>query len=105
MVGADFARERWEVGVVVSRSLGEGGYRSAEGAAAVEASVTGLYPYGGMALSERISVWAAGYGAGVVTVTPEGERPLTADMKLAMGAAGFGTSCCAPERKEGFRLR
>ena len=40
-------------------------------------------------MSERVAVWGvAGYGGGALTLTPGGERPLEADLALAMAAAG-----------------
>ena len=41
--------------------------------ARVEAALTGLYPYGGVALTDWLSAWAAaGYGSGDVTVKEQG---------------------------------
>ena len=57
MLGADFTRGRAMAGLVLSHSRGEGGYRSPSGGGAVESSVTGLYPWGSYAVSERLSVW------------------------------------------------
>ena len=71
MVGADWAREDWTVGLIVSRSVGEGRYAgNSEGR--VESTLTGFYPWGRLALSERVEAWgAAGYGAGELSVTPK----------------------------------
>ncbi len=71
MVGADWARDDWTVGLIVSRSLGEGHYAgNSEGR--VESTLTGFYPWGRLALSERVEAWgAAGYGTGELSVTPE----------------------------------
>ena len=105
MVGADVASGRWQGGLVVSHSRGEGSYRLARDGGEVVASLTGLYPYGGLTVSERLSVWgAAGYGAGEVTVTPEGEGPLTADLRLAMGAAGVRSEVLRPGDEGGLSL-
>ena len=59
----------------MGHSRGTGGYRSEAGAGGIDATLTGVYPYAGLTLTERLSVWtAAGYGAGEVTVTPEGQE-------------------------------
>ena len=99
MLGADFTRGQATAGLMLSHSRGEGGYRSPSGGGAVESSVTGLYPWGSYALSERLSVWAvAGYGEGTLALTPEGTGSIETDMALAMGALGArGVLIEAPE--------
>ena len=88
MLGADYAREDWLAGLVISRSRGKGGYRGA-GAGAVESRLTGFYPYAAREISDRLSLWAtAGYGEGDLTLTPEGQSPVETDMDLAMVAVG-----------------
>ena len=89
MLGGDWARGRGVLGLVVSHSRGEGGYRAPGGGGAVESAMTGLYPWGRYAVSERVAVWGvAGYGGGTLTLTPRGEAPLETDMDLVMAAAG-----------------
>ena len=89
MLGADWTRERWTAGLMLSHSRGEGSYRGAsEGG--LSSAVTGLYPYGRYALNDRVTVWGvAGYGAGTLTLTPERGEPYETDMDLAMAAAGL----------------
>ena len=122
LLGADWARGRWTAGLVVSHSRGEGGYRASSrserhfeassrsernpgegGAGTVSSTLTGLYPWGRHALSERVSVWGvAGYGEGTLTLTPEGDdgerlAAIRTDMDLAMGAVGVrGVAVAAP---------
>ena len=52
MIGADLTREAWSAGLIAARSVGEGGY-AGDGEGRVEATLTGLYPWGRLALSER----------------------------------------------------
>ena len=89
MLGADITRGDATAGVMLSHARGSGGYRGAsEGE--VEASVTGLYPYGRFAVSERVTVWGvAGYGEGTLTVDPEAQVALETDMDLAMASVGM----------------
>ena len=103
MVGADWARgpesgsgaDAWTAGLIVSHSVGEGGYAgNSEGR--VEATLTGLYPWGRLALSERVEVWgAAGYGTGELSVTPkkpgsdEDDATIRTDLDLWMASAGL----------------
>ena len=89
LLGADFTRGRGTAGLVVAHSLGEGGYRSPRGEGEVETTLTGLYPWGRYAASERLSLWGvAGYGAGSLTLTPEDQAPIETDMALTMAALG-----------------
>ena len=89
LLGADFTRGRGTAGLVVAHSLGEGGYRSPSGGGEVESTLTGFYPWGRYAASERLSLWGvAGYGAGTLTLTPGGQAPIETDMDLAMAALG-----------------
>ncbi len=95
MVGADWAREDWTVGLIVSRSFSEGRYAgNSEGR--VESTLTGFYPWGRLALSERVEAWgAAGYGLGELSVTPkkpgtdEDGATIRSDLDLRMAAAGL----------------
>ena len=110
LVGADFASERWTAGLAVGHSTGTGGWRRGGGCdvncgGAIEATLSGLYPYAGVDLTERLSVWAAaGWGAGEVTVTPDGGAGLTADLSMSMGAAGARSDVLRPEGGAGLAL-
>ena len=89
LLGADFTRDRGTAGLVVAHSLGEGGYRSPSGDGEVESTLTGLYPWGRYAASKRLSLWGvAGYGAGTLTLIPEGQAAIETDMDLMMAAVG-----------------
>ena len=92
LLGADYASGRWTTGLVVSHSLGEGGYRGAttgESSGEIEASVTAVTPWAGYAVTERLSVWgAAGYGAGELKLTPETGAALKTDLGMTLAAAG-----------------
>ncbi len=115
LIGADWASERWTAGLAVGHSTGAGGYRRGGDCApncggAIDATLTGLYPYAGIDLTDRLSLWAAaGHGAGEVTVTPEapegGNGPgLSADLTMTMGAAGMRSEVLRPEGGDGLLL-
>ena len=99
MLGADWSRDASMVGLVVSHSLGEGSYRGESGNGGVSASLTGFYPWGRHALSERLSVWGlAGYGEGTLRLAPDGAASISTDLDLVMAAAGLrGELVQAPE--------
>ena len=88
LLGADYASGRWMTGLVVSHSIGEGGYRD-EDSGEIEATVTAVTPWAGYAVTERLSVWgAAGYGAGELKLTPETGAALDTDLGMTLAAAG-----------------
>ena len=118
LIGADWSSApgsgsgagNWTAGLAVGHSTGTGGWRRGGAcgvncAGAIEAVLSGLYPYAGVTVGERLSVWAAaGYGAGEVTVTPEGGAGLTADLTMAMGAAGLRSEVLRPVDGNGLSL-
>ena len=118
MLGADWTRGRWTAGLIVSHSVGEGGYSdgsgtgSASGASGrVEATLTGLFPWARHALSDRLEAWgAASYGAGELMVTPkkpgtdEDGAAIRADLDLRMAAAGLRGVLLDPGSGSGFQL-
>ena len=119
LMGADWATERWTAGLAIGHARGTGGYSeggdctaddngaSSGCAGEVEATLTGVWPYAGLTLTERLSAWAAaGYGAGELKLTPGGETdgPFTADLTMAMGAAGIRGEVLTPPPEGGLAL-
>ena len=108
--GSDSGAGRWTAGLAIGHSTGSGGYRRGnctigDCGGEVEASLTGLYPYAGVSLSERLSVWvAAGHGAGDVTVRPDESAALSADLTTSMGAAGIRSEVLTPADGDGLAL-
>ena len=101
-VGADYQRGRWTGGAALSHSEANADYRSDAEEGRVGVSLTGVYPYAGYAVTDRVSVWGAGgYGEGELQVKPdEGERA-NADIRLTMAAAGLrGTLAARPDGLE-----
>ena len=108
MLGADYARGEWLMGLVLTQSASEGEYAALGGGPCpgtdaslcdgavragdgkVEASLTAAIPYASVQASERLKLWgSAGYGAGEVTLkTAMGDR-YEADTSWTMAAAGL----------------
>ena len=118
MLGADYARGDWLVGLALTQSAGEGGYADSgveprpasqhcpdamdpqakeglcngavrEGDGDVEASLTAAVPYAALQASDRLRLWgAAGYGTGEVTLKPETGGALDSGITWTMAAAG-----------------
>ena len=119
MLGADYARGKWLVGLALAQSAGEGDYRDTEvsprpegqtcppdaedaedgdpcngavraGDGGVEASLTAAIPYAALQASERLKLWgAAGYGSGRVTLKTAMGGSYKADTSWSMAAAGL----------------
>ena len=114
MLGADYARGKWLVGLALAQSTGEGDYRDTgtaprpggqgcpqgtgplcgeavrEGDGSVEASLMAAIPYAALQASERLKLWgAAGYGTGEVTLKTAMGGSYRADTMWNMAAAGL----------------
>ena len=88
MVGADYAKGPLVTGLSLSNSRGLGEYAGVTGGQ-VASAVTGLYPWLGYTLSDRVSVWGVtGYGKGALTLMPGEGAALTSGLSMAMAAAG-----------------
>ena len=125
MLGADYARGDWLLGLALMQSEGDGGYTDSgtgpqacpdlgdgmdagmrasvcngavrEGDGDVEASLTAAIPYAALEASERLKLWGAlGAGAGEVTLEPEVGGSYKADIAWTMAALGLRGDVIAP---------
>ena len=120
MLGADYARGKWLIGLALAQSDGEGDYRDTKamprppeqicgenrelcdgavrtGDGKVEASLTAAVPYAAFQASERLKLWgAAGYGTGEVTLKTAMGGRYSADTSWSMAAAGMRGDLLAP---------
>ena len=78
VLGVDYERERWLVGLALARSAGEGSFRArgdceAGCAGEVESALTGVYPYARYRVSEKLAVWGVvGHGQGDMKLSSRG---------------------------------
>ena len=104
MLGADYARGALTVGLSVGRTLGLGGYRGKSGGR-MRTSMTGVYPWVGYQVNERVSVWGVtGYGSGALSLTPDGAAALETGVSMAMSAAGTRGELIGSQTTGGFAL-
>ena len=121
MLGADYARDDWLVGLALTRSTADGGYASiggdnpcngndpdartpvlCDGAVRagdgdVEASLTAAVPYAALRVSERLRIWGAlGVGTGEVTLRTAMGGSYGAGTDWSMAAAGMRGDLLAP---------
>ena len=104
MLGADYTRGRLVAGLSLARSRGLGGYDGRH-PGQVESSATGLYPWLGYRLNDRVSVWGVtGYGTGAMRLTPDGTAALESGLSMAMAAAGTRGELVGSRAGGGFAL-
>ena len=109
LLGTDYAAGRWLLGVALATSSGKGGYRDSAGdgdgqndgrvamSGKIETTLTAAIPYAALQASERLRLWGtAGYGAGEMTLKPEGAPAMKADIGWTMAAAGARAVLLAP---------
>ena len=104
MVGADYSRGRLVAGLALARSRGLGGYDGRH-IGEVESSATGVYPWLGYRVNDRVSVWGVtGYGAGAMRLAPAGAAVLESGLSMAMAAAGTRGELVGSRASGGFAL-
>ena len=115
MLGADYARDGWLLGLALLQSDGEGGYADSGtgpqgcpegmegeipcdgavrmGDGEVESTLTSVVPYGSLKASDRIGIWGAfGHGTGEVFLKPQtiaSGDTLASDITWTMASAGM----------------
>ncbi|MCY4542350.1 MAG: cadherin-like beta sandwich domain-containing protein [Rhodobacteraceae bacterium] len=95
LLGVDWTgtagQDNWIAGLAVGRTTGIGGWHAeGNGRTDITAELTGLYPYGGLSLGERLSAWmVTGYARGTLVAKPKDGEAQSADLSMAMGAVGL----------------
>ena len=104
MFGADYTRGPLVVGLSVGHTAGSGGYRG-PGDGQMTSSMTGVYPWLGYRINDRVSVWGVtGLGRGVLTLAPSGARELETGLSMGMAAAGTRGELIGSRATGGFAL-
>ena len=89
MFGADYAKGPLVAGLSLSHSRGLGEYTGVD-VGEVTSSVTGLYPWLGYKVTDRITLWGVtGYGKGALSLTPGAGTALRSGLSMAMTAGGM----------------
>ncbi len=113
-LGTDYARNKWLVGLALTRSTAKGRYGDTDldprpasqtcevdevalcrdairaGDGQVSSTLTVVIPYGSFQVSERFQLWGAlGFGTGDVTLTPRTGGSLKSDISWRMAALGL----------------
>ena len=96
LLGADVGTGDWTAGLALSAAKGDGPYRMDDAnrsgcmSGTVDSTLTSLHPYAQMELNERVDAWAiGGYGAGEMTIDPDGCVSHTTDIDMMMAAVGL----------------
>ncbi len=119
LLGTDYAKDNWLVGLTLIQSDGEGNYTDTdtdnripeqicdqampaqarqvlcngavrEGDGEVEASLTAITPYASIQASDSIQLWGTlGQGSGEVTLQPELGDAISSDISWSMAAMGM----------------
>ena len=108
LVGADYAREGWLAGLLLTWTDAQGDYRNetpSSGQGKLDASLLAGTVYGSLQATERLELWgAAGHGQGELTLTlPTGPDSNT-DMDWMMAAAGARGTLLEPTATHGLML-
>ena len=107
LLGMDYARQRWMLGLAVSRSGGNGSYNDSGAGAMegkIEASLTAGVPYGAWQATDWLELWGAlGYGRGQMTLKPKEQGEIKADLNWTMAAVGARAALLDPDG-EGLSL-
>ena len=111
LFGADVSRERWLAGIAVSVSEADGPFRltgamaSNRRSGTVESSLTAVYPYAKLGLSDRMEAWGiVGLGTGKLTIEERGGTPIETDLGMTMGAVGTRGELLSADAGRGLDL-
>ena len=108
-LGADYRFGSVLAGLAVSHSRGSGGFElgraGEDDVGDISTSLTSAFPYAGLALSRRLSLWGVvGYGFGQLDISGGGERDPTSDLSMRMVGLGAQGRLVDSEDADDFAL-
>ena len=108
MLGIDYGDNSFQGGLVLSYTMGDGILGTVANTRdewSVETTLTGIYPWARLALTNKFSVWGMlGYGGGDLPLSLEGIVKLETDANMVMGAIGTRTDLIGSTYHDGFSL-
>ena len=108
MLGIDYGDNCFQGGLVLSYSMGDGilgTIANTRDEWSVETTLTGVYPWARLALTNKSSVWGMlGYGGGDLPLSLEGIKKLETGTNMVMGAIGTRTDLIGSSYHDGFTL-
>ena len=108
MLGIDYGDNSFQGGLVLSYSMGDGVLGTLANTRdewSVETTLTGVYPWARLALTNKFSVWGMlGYGGGDLPLSLEDIVKLETDASMVMGAIGTRTDLIGSTYHDGFTL-
>ena len=108
MLGIDYGDNRFQGGLVLSYTMGDGilgTIANTRDEWSVETTLTGIYPWTRLAVTNRFSVWGMlGYGGGDLPLSLDGIKKLETDANMVMGAIGTRTDLVGSTWHDGFSL-
>ena len=108
MLGIDYGDNCFQGGLVLSYTMGDGilgTIANTRDEWSVETTLTGVYPWARLAVTNRFSIWGMlGYGGGDLPLSLDGIKKLETDANMVMGAIGTRTDLVGSTYHDGFSL-
>ena len=108
MLGIDYGDNCFQSGLVLSYSIGDGILGSIANLRdewSVETTLTGLYPWARLSVTNRLSIWGLlGYAGGDMPLSLEGIREIETGANMTMGAIGVRSDLVGSSWHDGFSL-
>ena len=111
LLGADVEWDGWLAGAALSYTEADGSFGPLGGTTSegdrpvVESTLTGVYPYAHLRVSDRVSLWGlAGAGRGRLAIAEDGRMPIETDVGMTMGSIGVRGTVLSSSEESDFDL-